>query len=643
MSKYRHYFYLALGLLLILIYNEAVLRLATTGDYYFAGTAYRLLFTIPYALVFFLICTLATGQRNKIILPVLLLINAFVFASQLIYFQVFKTFYSVYSAGNASQIIEFWFETFMVVVRNTHWVLMLFVPPVLLLIFRKRLPLVSAASWKLRMLVILLLVVSQVLGLTTVNLGDRGINSAYDVYYQSSYPVAAVHNFGLLTTIRLDLQRAVMGWTPQIDVPVDAFPDTDPQPDPKKYNVLDLDFQELLETETEEEYKELHEYFSLVPATEKNEYTGMFEGYNLVFITAESLASYAVHEDVTPTLYKLVNEGFKFTKFYNPYWGVSTSDGEYVATQGLIPRSGVWSMLMSADNYLPFTMGNQLQKLGYKTMAYHNHDYDFYRRHISHPNLGYEFKAVGMGLDITPAWPESDLEMMEETIHEYIDHQPFHAYYMTVSGHHQYNFLRNDMAIKNQHLVEDLPYSTEAQAYLATQIELDKALEYLLDQLEAKGVADETLIVLSSDHYPYALSPEAMEELSGHPVEQHFEIHRSPLIIYTQGMESETIDKPASSLDIIPTISNLLGLDYDSRLLMGQDIFSDDDPLVMFVDGSFITDKGRYNSWTGEFIPNPGVEVDEGYLERMTMLVRSKFHYSARILETDYYRHILGQ
>jgi lipoteichoic acid synthase len=305
----------------------------------------------------------------------------------------------------------------------------------------------------------------------------------------------------------------------------------------------------------------------------------------------------------------MVHEGYNFTNFYNPLWDVGTTDGEYVANVGLLPKSGVWSFQDSASITLPFVMGNQLAKLDYKTVAYHNHSYKFNRRDLSHPNMSYDYKGIGNGLNVKKTWPESDLEMIEKTVPEYINSEPFHAYYMTVSGHMQYNFSGNTMAYKNQKYVKDLPYPEEGKAYLATQVELDLAMEHLLAKLEEAGIADKTLIALSADHYPYGLEDKVINELTGHPVEKNFEIYKSPFILYTKGMEPVTIDKPSSSLDIIPTLSNLLGLEYDSRLGVGKDIFSNSEPLVTFLNRSFITEKGSYNSVIGEFVPSDGVDV----------------------------------
>ena len=180
-------------------------------------------------------------------------------------------------------------------------------------------------------------------------------------------------------------------------------------------------------------------------------------------------------------------------------------------------------------------------------------------------------------------------------------------------------------------------------AYMATQIELDKAMEYLLKRLEEAGVADKTLIAISADHYPYGLEKVDIDNLAGHEVESNFELYKSDFILYTESMTPETIDRPVSSLDIIPTISNLLGLNYDSRLLMGVDMFSDTDPLVIFNNRSFITDKGKYNAVTKQFIPNEGVTVDEGYRKAISEEIDRKFYYSAKILETDYYAKVLAK
>ena len=99
-----------------------------------------------------------------------------------------------------------------------------------------------------------------------------------------------------------------------------------PKDKPLEYNIMPIDFDKLISEENNEVIQNMHKYFKSIPPR-KNEYTGKYKGYNLIFITAEAFSTYAVRQDITPTLYKMVNEGYKFTNFYNPLWGVSTSDG----------------------------------------------------------------------------------------------------------------------------------------------------------------------------------------------------------------------------------------------------------------------------------------------------------------------------
>lgn len=633
--------------ILSLFYLETILKASLGEGFFSSGFLISLLFSLPFSFLSYIISTGFNSSVNYVVTIVLLVLWGLIFASQILYYKLFKTFYTLFSAGNAGQVLEFWKDILALMANNILWILLAFVPCISI-IWLKKLMIFASISMKTRVILIFSAIIFHIIGVAFICAGERTQYSAYDLYFNNDYPVMSVKKLGLITYMRLDIQRLIFGWSPKLEEPkVDIFETPykivdEPEPAIKEiqYNTLDIDFAELISNEKNETIKNMHHYFMNVKPTKKNDYTGKFKGYNLILITAESFSPFAVHKDLTPTLYKMIHEGYNFTNFYTPIWGVSTSDGEYVACTGLIPKRGVWSFYISGKKSMPYVLGNQLKRLGYETRAYHNNTYTYYKRNISHPNMGYEYKGVGNGLDIKRSWPASDLEMMEITIPEYIGKEPFHTYYMTVSGHMRYSFTGNTIAAKNKELVKDLPYSDASKAYIACQIELDRALEYLLNKLEEAGIADRTLIALSSDHYPYGLELKEIDELAGHTVDRDFELYKNHFILYAKGMEPVTIDKPCSSLDILPTISNLMGIDYDSRLLMGRDIFSDAEPLVIFESKSFITDKGRYNSVKGVFTPNPGVEVDENYIKSIKDVVDSKFYYSAKILETDYYKYV---
>ena len=226
---------------------------------------------------------------------------------------------------------------------------------------------------------------------------------------------------------------------------------------------------------------------------------------------------------------------------------------------------------------MPFGFGNQFQKLGYRTLAYHDYLYTYYDRNLSHPNMGYEYYGIGNGLELEQVQPPSDREMMENIVPQFVNEDQFMVYILTVSGHLNYTREENAQADRHYDEVADLPYSEPVKCYLASQMELELAIESLMDQLEAAGKLDDTVIVLSADHYPYGLTDEEYSELFGHTVDPVFEIYENSLILWSADLEEPVhVDKYCSSLDVMPTLANLFGLEYDSRLMAGRDILSDE-------------------------------------------------------------------
>ena len=427
-------------------------------------------------------------------------------------------------------------------------------------------------------------------------------------------------------------------------------PDTSP-------NQLPIDFEILKAAADGKETTWLAEYIEGLTPTTRNAYTGIFEGHNLIFLTAEGFSPYAVREDLTPTLYRLVHRGFDFTNYYVPLWQTSTSDGEYVNLTGMIP-DGQFSMRKSGSNDMSFALPGYFAARGTGSMAYHNNSLSYYDRHLSHNNLGYIFKASKLGnlsqsewgqyifpMENPDRWPASDLEMVQGTISEYLSWDQFHVYYLTVSGHMNYNFRGNSMASKNREAVEGLEMSENAKAYIACQMELDKALEYLLAQLEAAGKLENTVICLSADHYPYGMEQSQYEELAGTTFTDNMDMYRNNLILWNVKLEEnpQVIEKVCCSIDILPTLLNLFGFSYDSRLYAGRDIFSEEEGMVIFNDRSFVTDhviydrKAKQTIWKDDSLT---VEEQELYLKQKQQEVKDRYQFSAYMMRNDYYAKI---
>lgn len=650
------------------LYMELLLRAFTENQFFNIGLLFITVFSAAAGLGLHAICSALPKKAARITSGTVMSVLGVLYATQIIYYSVFNNFLIVYSlkAGGADQIIEEGIieNTVKAILGGLPAIILLAVPAVIIFtpLFRflsyKKLHISRSGIWLGASVVLHIAAVISISLMPSLSVIQSGLFDAN----------TSMNRFGLLRTETLDIKYNLLGVEQEIELepekPLESVPSENTgseEPEQIVYdpNVMDIDFQKLLASETDETLRLMNEYFSSKEPTYKNEYTGMYKGYNLVSVVAEGFSPYAIDPVLTPTLYKMQQEGFNFTNFYTPIWGVSTSDGEYTVCTGLIPKSGVWSFYRSHENYLPFCMGNMFKSIGVNnTFAYHNNTHSYYHRDLSHPNMGYNYKGMGTGVEkyVKNVWPQSDLQMVSGSVEDYLSTgEPFHAYYMTVSGHLEYSRIGNSMAYKNWKLVKDLDCSDTLKAYYACNIELDRAMEKLLNELNAAGVADKTVIAITPDHYPYGLEQDEGDkyaiwtELLGHEVEPQFELYESCFLLYCQSTkEAPTVDKYCYSVDILPTLLNLFGFEYDSRLLMGSDILSDTGGLVVFNNRSFITELGKYNATTKEFIPfdrsvfESEEEMDE-YVSGVKAVVNNKFKMSTKVLEEDYYRYVFNK
>ena len=630
--------------ILFIIYEELIFSCLIYKEF---PTSFWLiiLFSIPIAMVFDVISSIFKPKANKIITYIITIFIIILFGAQIVYYSMYESILSFYSIMNGGQVTEFMDVIFDMILRNWYGILLFMIPLIpLIILHKKKIISFERQTLKITLVKIVVIVLVQIIAILCVNfINTEDIYSNKNLDYNTHVPKLTAKRMGFLTAMRLDFQRFAFGFEENLSVETSA--ENNKNEGSNNYNITNIDFDKLIQEEQDETIKEMHKYFEEQEPSNKNEYTGMFEGKNLVVLVAESFSSLAIREDLTPNLYKLYNEGFQFDNFYTPIFPVSTSDGEYITDTSLLPKEGVWSFKEIDGNYIPYSYANVFESLGYSSNAYHNHTATFYDRDKYIETMGYDsYLAVGTGLEDrmdTSKWPNSDYEMIDVTIDDYINNDKFLAYYMTVSGHLNYTRIGNCMVDRNWDAVKDLPYSDKAKSYLAANIELDKAVGELIKELDAAGKLEDTVIVISGDHFPYGLTLDQINELSTYERDDTFEKYHMPLLIWSGSMEEPIkVSKIGSSLDILPTVLNLFGVEYDSRLLMGRDILSDSDPLVIFSDRSFITDKGKYNSITGEFIANEGVQVDENYVEQINEIIYKKFEMSRLILENDYYRKV---
>ena len=213
--------------------------------------------------------------------------------------------------------------------------------------------------------------------------------------------------------------------------------------------------------------------------------------------------------------------------------------------------------------------------------------------------------------------------------------------YATVSGHAGYSW-NHAQARKYKDLIlsSNIGASEAPLAYIGSQMELDRALELLINKLDEKGILNDTVIALVGDHYPYELSLSEINEISSYEKDAVVSVNKSNFILWNNDMDNVLVNKVGSQIDVIPTIYNVFGIDYDSRIFIGKDILSTEDGLAIFSNRSWVTDKGIYYAQKREFVPNQNVVIDDDYVSNMNKIVNSKISMSKYIIDYNYYKKI---
>lgn len=637
------------------VYVELCLHLCVFGSMdRYAG------YPVLFGLLGGALCTLVVSSLPKVLRQItgVFLVAAQVLLAevQLVYHCIFGDFMPVSQIGmGGNVVVNFNSQLLYGIRQNLLKILLLLLPliaVILCLALRRAQALKLRLRWKQTMasFAVLLALLLTVTGLMYV-----GRDNAFSVYRTftnvNTSTDSSYKKIGMLATTAQELRYMLFSGSGSIMITPSSLNISDaPRTySSNSYNVIEsIDFTALADSTDSDILKATDEYLSNATPTRKNNYTGLLKDYNLITICAESFCPWFISEELTPTLYKLSHTGILFENYYGTFQSVTTN-GEYTMCMGLYPDMSRTktdsSFNVAGTNYLPFCLGNALKGMGYQAWGYHDYIGDFYNRNITHANMGYTFKAADSGLAMKIDWPSSDLEMMEASVDDYINSgEPFHAYYMTFSGHYQYNW-DNAMSAKNRDAVKDLPYSEPVKAYIACNLELEYALEYLMQRLEEAGVADKTCIVLTNDHYPYGLTEDEYNELAGQTLDTTFEKYRNSFICYVPGLsENIVVDEYCSTADILPTLLNLFGVDYDSRLLAGTDVLSSGLHVAVLSDKSFLTKTFRYDAGTETVIPaDENTTVSDKLAEAYRLYVDSRFQLSGNILNSDYYAHVFSK
>lgn len=655
-----------------------------------SGSPAFLLFIPAEALFFVLFCNLFSNKIVNRILSVLIMLPIVVYyIAQLLSIRQLGSPFSVSLAQMGGEAVtDFWWTFEATLLGSIGWIILLLLPLIGSVIFLfSKLSKSDRVQLSARATLLLLTVVLWFGAIGGIRLAGKEKASAYYVLSNAySDTETSSQKLGLLTTSIIEAGAYFLGInsnsdiedfapvvieTPEVALQEDILEDSfflqevitessDEEQKPELHINDRIDFDYLSALSDEEDVKALCDYFASKPAASFNEYTGLFEDYNLIYICAESFTTYALNEKLTPLLCEMARGGVVLNNFYSSFKN-TTTNGEFAYSVSLWPDvsrkaadgNAVGSFACSAQNYMPYGLGNIFNELNVPTYGFHGYVSSYYKRCDSWPNLGYRtMKFMNEGLTFKNKWSPADTELMEQTVDEFINDDRFFTYYMTYSGHGGYT-TATYMYIKNNEKVRELlgehEYSDEEISYFCGAYELELAMEYLVERLRDAGKLDKTVFVLAGDHIPYNFTNEVMEDLckkANLPYDNIFEKYRSTCIIYNSGLKEPIVsDEYCCTVDVLPTVLNLFGIDYDSRLIAGSDVFDNTTHKARLYNGNLMTEFVNYNSSNGKSYWKEAAlewteEEKEEYLSSLVSNADSEYAVSLKLMEKDFYRFV---
>ena len=270
-------------------------------------------------------------------------------------------------------------------------------------------------------------------------------------------------------------------------------------------------------------------------------------------------------------------------------------------------------------------------KEDYKTLSLHENYGTYYNRQKLHSVLG--FSESHFIYDITTdvkTYDDEQLAANDEFYRMMVpkDEDKFMSLVVTISAHGPYDNTNAFCNKANRNKSE-----LDCLNYLANKT--DKMLDALIKKLDKDGILEDTVLVLYTDHQAYSYSyPE--EYLNKLPtVDKNHNIKAVPFVIYNKGTtNSKTFDNLlVNDIDMVPTILNLFGIDYDPNNYIGVDLFSKDHKnLILFSD---------YTWYDGKtYSANSDVDTSTEEYKANSEYTADKINLNSMILSNNYYKSV---
>lgn len=370
------------------------------------------------------------------------------------------------------------------------------------------------------------------------------------------------------------------------------------------------------DNQTEKEF--LNNIFSEVTVNNKNKYTGKFKGKNIIFLQLEGIDNWVLTKDIMPNTYALLNNSINFTNHYSYYnGGGSTFNSEFAVNTGyLTPITYTQNAYTFNKNVFPRSMPKIFKELGYRVNAFHMNTGEYYSRKINYSTWGYNNYY---GLKDLNEYAKNDAYKMDTELikneffyeKQFQEEGKFINYLITYSVHMPFSpekgmckqILKSqeDLEDKKELLKEDVSsYNlTEEDCVFIQAKETDEMVRLLMEALKENNLDKNTIIVAFTDHYLYTLSDQTI--LEKYKDTKTNLINKTPFFIWSKGLKKQTIKKVTAQINILPTVLNLMGVEYNPHYYTGEDAL---DPkykgIVFFNDYSWYD--GKYYVSDGNVI-----------------------------------------
>lgn len=595
------------------------------------------LFTLSISIVLSVVCSIFGNHVGKFLVNLFCWAFAVYAITQLQFMNFYGSYMSVKASFDGAGRISEFVGQFISLIDPIYYLAL--IPPLITTLLSYRIEYTEGKNMLPAAVALIAVVILELAGHFTL------VNTPYaSLYNYPRFIDRSIREFGLSRFLIQDFRSIHSDETtllvPESSAdPVESTesPESAESEDTRRNHISDASWEEIMNADDNADRKKIDQYLMSRTMTEYNDHTGMFQDYNVVYVMIEAFDYMAIDPQLTPTLYKMKEEGWDFTHHYTPKFSCATGESEFVSEISLVPMSDVCTPNQWAANDWQNSIFNLFEHAGYYTSAYHNWIDEYYDRRILYSHSGCEAYLNYDDLNYTRLWGwQSDLEMMELTIPYWINQDRFFSLYVTTSTHFPYD---QGSELGNRYLNEvsavHPDYPLLVQRYISKAIELDKSMEYLLKQLEDAGKLDHTLIVLFADHHPLETPLQILADYGGQEADRlnGFDEDRTPMIFYTPSMTPTKQDRINSTFDILPTVANLIGLDYEPRIYVGHDYFDPESKLVIFPNGSWITENGSY--YASDDTHDDTLSEEE--IESRNLEVQNLFTISRMIYDSDYF------